>query len=928
MTAKEQAYQKIKKLVESFNENIGEKASLNETQTRREYIDPLFTALGWDVDNSAGKTNAYKEVIHEYKLKIEGKTKAPDYSFRNEKGNSKFFVEAKKPSVNIKSEYDPAFQVRLYGWNNKLNISVLTDFEEFAIYNCQKKPKLGDKPNISRVDYFTYKDYLNKFDFLWETFSRDAVLQDSLEIYASKSTEKATETVDKDFLNTLEIWRDEIATNIAIRNLSFTEEEINYSVQQTLNRIIFLRFCEARNIEQDGNLKSAVSQGNYYQNLYHLFLNADEKYNSGLFDFKKDRLSKNLIIDNKVLKLIIDSLYPDKSIYKFDYIPVEILGYAYEQFLGSVIRLTAGHRVKVEQKPEVREANGVFYTPEYIVKFIVENTLGKLIEGKTPEQISKIKILDPACGSGSFLIAAFDYLINYHQQYYTKQTYSTKKQDKTNPLDSNGYLTANTKKQILLNNIFGVDLDSQAVEVTKLSLMLKAMENQTQASIQSQLSLWHERVLPNLDKNIKCGNSLIANDFYNNQIDFELEAEKKINAFDWEKEFKEIFDNKGFDCIIGNPPYLKLTKNNTDNDILEYYNQTYKSIHGGSSKNLFQLFIEKIAKLKPKYFSFIVPEALLTTGSNSIVRKTLIDNLNVQTLAIFDHFVFEQATIGTTVFISENKKHKPDTEIILMDKFGKIKTTKQVNIKATDQVWETLTNNEHDSVLKQMQSASTPMKQLVEMSKGMVVQDRDEVMESKKTKTNLPFLLGKNMNRYTHNYTNYATYSNLTIIGGTNKLAKHIQTPRLLIRRTGSVLCATYSDQPELVESTIYITTSNKINLKYLLGVLNSKALTFYLKQKLITNAQGFPQILMGQLDQLPIPNINTKSKTQKQQHDTIIKNVDNLLQLHKQLLESTSQSQTTSIKRKIEFFTDEIDKTVFSLYGIKEEDIRLTTNN
>lgn len=927
MITKEQAYKSVKKLVESFSENIGEKASLNETQTRREYIDPFFSALGWDVDNTAGKTNAYKEVIHEYKLKIEGKTKAPDYSFRNEKGNSKFFVEAKKPSVNIKAEFDPAFQVRLYGWNNKLNISVLTDFEEFAIYNCQKKPKVGDKPNICRLEYFTYKDYLTKFDFLWDTFSRNSVIQDSLDIYASKTTEKATETVDKDFLNTLEIWRKEIATNIAIRNLSFAEEEINYSVQQTLNRIIFLRFCEARNIEQDGNLKTAVTNGNFYENLYQLFLNADEKYNSGLFDFKKDKLSKKLLIDNKVLKLIIDSLYPDKSIYKFDYIPVEILGYAYEQFLGSVIRLTAGHRVKVEQKPEVREANGVFYTPEYIVRFIVENTLGKLIEGKTPEQISKIKILDPACGSGSFLIAAFDYLINYHQQYYTKQTYSTKKQGKTNPLDSNGYLTANIKKQILLNNIYGVDLDSQAVEVTKLSLMLKSMENQTQASIQSQLLLWQERVLPNLDKNIKCGNSLIANDFYTNQIEFEPESERKINAFDWEKEFKEIYSNKGFDCIIGNPPYLKLTRNNTDNDILEYYNQTYKSIHGGSSKNLFQLFIEKIAKLKPKYFSFIVPEALLTTGSNSIVRKTLIDNLNIQTLAIFDHFVFEHATIGTTVFISENKKHKPDTEIILMDKFGKIKATKQVDIKATDQVWETLTNNEHDSILKQMQNSSTPMKQLVEMSKGMVVKDRDEVMESKKTKSNLPFLLGKNMSRYTHFYTNYATYSILTIIGGTNKLSKHIQTPRLLIRRTGSILCATYSDQPELVESTIYITTSSKINLKYLLGVLNSKALTFYLKQKLITNAQGFPQILMGQLDQLPIPNVSIKNKTQKEQHDNIIKHVDNLLQLHKQLLDSNSQSQTTSIKRKIDFFTDEIDKEVFNLYGIKNTDKKIIEN-
>ena len=194
-----------------------------------------------------------------------------------------------------------------------------------------------------------------------------------------------------------------------------------------------------------------------------------------------------------------------------------------------------------------------------------------------------------------------------------------------------------------------------------------------------------------------------------------------------------------------------------------------------------------------------------------------------------------------------------------------------------------------------------------------------------KKKTNLPFLLGKNMSRYTLNYTNYATYDNLTIIGGTNKLSKHIQTPRILIRRTGSILCATYSDQPELVESTIYITTSNKINLKYLLGVLNSKALTFYLKQKLITNAQGFPQILMGQLYQLPIPNINSKNIAQQTHHESIVKNVDAILQLNNQLLPSATQ--TTQIKRRMDYLIDEIDNSVFSLYGIRNEEQKVVEN-
>ena len=218
----------------------------------------------------------------------------------------------------------------------------------------------------------------------------------------------------------------------------------------------------------------------------------------------------------------------------FLYLPVEILGSVYEQFLGKIIRITPAHHAKIEEKPEVKKAGGVYYTPQYIVDYIIKNTVGKLIEGKTPAEISPLKVVDPACGSGSFLIGAFQYLLDYHKNYYSNSG-KPSKGNKNNPMTPDGQLSTAEKKRILLNNIYGVDIDYNAVEVTKLSLLLKCMEGETEASINQQFKLFNERILPTLDDNIKSGNSLISTDYYDNQLDFG--EEKKIKPFNWKNSF-------------------------------------------------------------------------------------------------------------------------------------------------------------------------------------------------------------------------------------------------------------------------------------------------------------------------------------------------------------------------------------------------------
>jgi len=256
----EKSKESLSKLVERFDDNIDayRNASYNETQVRREFIDPFFEALGWDVANKAGYAEQYKDVVHEDSVKVGFSLKAPDYSFRIG-GQRKFFLEAKKPFVNIKHDISPAYQLRRYAWSAKLPLSILTDFEELAVYDCRTKPNPKDKVSTGRILYYTYDQYLDKFDEIYRRFSRDAVWKGSFDRYVESSKGKrGTGEVDKEFLKEIEVWRDSLARNLALRNGDLTVYELNFAVQHTIDRIIFLRICEDRGIENYGKIQALL----------------------------------------------------------------------------------------------------------------------------------------------------------------------------------------------------------------------------------------------------------------------------------------------------------------------------------------------------------------------------------------------------------------------------------------------------------------------------------------------------------------------------------------------------------------------------------------------------------------------------------------------------------------------------------------------
>lgn len=939
MQTKDEALEKIKSLVQRFDEQkeFYRKADYNETQTRRDFIDPFWKALGWDIDNENGYAESYREVIHEDRVKVGNATKAPDYSFRLVGGKRLFFLEAKKPSVLIKDEVAPAYQVRRYGWSAKMPISVITDFEEFAIYDCTTKPKETDKASNGRIKYLTYSDYLNDFDFIWDTFSKEKVLKGSFDKYiASDKNKKGTTTVDKEFLQSLDKWRVDLALNIALRNKEISEDELNFIVQHTIDRIIFLRIAEDRSAEPYGELLNSTKSGDFYQNLLRNFHIADQKYNSGLFDFKKDKVSDKISIDNKVIKSIISELYYPVCPYEFSVLSVEILGSAYEQFLGKQISLSKNGKAVIEEKPEVRKAGGVYYTPQYIVDYIVKNTVGKLIENKTPKEVSKIKITDPACGSGSFLIGAYQFLLNWHKDFYTENG-KVSKGNKDNPLTPTGELTTAEKKRILLNNIYGVDLDNNAVEVTKLSLLLKCMEGETKETIEAQTKLFHDRILPTLDNNIKSGNSLIDLDYYDNEIDFG--EERKVKPFSWQKAFLEVFKQGGFDCVIGNPPYVKVS----EKKIFDYFNG--KFIHQDYQQDLYLIFLEQYKHLlqtKGK-LGIIIPNTWLQSIKFRNIRKYLATEYIWEKILHINEHIFK-AVVDTHVLVFE--KSKPKNNVVVIDIFEKNEfrehqILKQNSLPNNGDIINILAKEEDKKLFERIKSKSTFIKdecfsnvgvKPFQVGKGKPKQTR-EIVDTKpfvvenqpkpKGENWKPLLRGSLINKYANFWNNNSWIDYGEWLAEPRDPKVFEAKEKIAIRQTGDRIIATLIGANIICRNNLHVVISNELDHKFILGVLNSKLTDFYYFQINPERGEVLAEVKKQHVEQLPIP----KNISKKQQNE-IIKLVEQLLTLNKDLQTVTLADKKEQLENRISFTEDKINQIIYDLYDLTTEERKQIETN
>jgi predicted type IV restriction endonuclease len=953
----------VARLIETFERNIESyrQGRYNEAQVRKEFIDPFFKALGWDVDNTKGWAEAYKDVIHEDAIRVGGATKAPDYCFRIG-GTRKFFLEAKKPSVNIKDAPDPAYQLRRYAWSAKLPLSILTDFEEFAVYDCRVQPNRTDKPSKARILYYTYDQYAEKWDEIASRFSRDAVLKGSFDKYAvSEKRKRGTAEVDAAFLAEIERWRDMLARNIALRNPNLTNRQLNYAVQITIDRIIFLRICEDRGIEPYGQLQGFVGGTEVYARLVALFRRADDRYNSGLFHFMRekdrtqgpDELTPELIVDDKPLKDILRSLYYPDSPYEFSVLPPEILGQVYEQFLGKVITLTAGHHAKVEDKPEVKKAGGVYYTPSYIVDYIVEHTVGKLLEDRrvevaeisrgrgkrrlqTPSMNPPLRVLDPACGSGSFLLGAYQKLLEWYRDHYAKNDPQTWAKMEEPPIacaaDGSWKLTTAERKRILLEHIYGVDIDPQAVEVTKLSLLLRVLEGE------KNLVLFHnERALPDLADNIKCGNSLIGPDFYQGQQTtmFDEDERLRINAFDWHAEFPHVFKDGGFDAVIGNPPYGASL---SEDQVLHL-----RKAYAAQTADTYALFIEKGAALlrSSGMFGMIVQSGWVSAPGSSALRQLFLRAFKPVTFASMPYDVFG-AYVDTVVVVAERLPNdktlgsfmSAPTILVVFPPKAKVASLADFELYSKQADACKWLDSSHDELLITLSDAERGVISKLRQT-AYVLADAADIQRGV-----TPFSLSEVPVRRNSREAFNGTVRRYTITMGAKayiqydeslaeyKAPRYFQGPRLLLRELISRqfrLQAVYTHEDFITNKSMQsiLPVSEGPHILYLLALLNSRLLSwFFLAVHSVGRRDDFPKIVLKQTRELPLPDFNPT--IYRDHHDRMVGLVEGMLSLHKSLSSAKTADERNALQRQIDATDKEIDRLVYELYGLSNDEIRI----
>lgn len=945
---------KIRELVERFERGRHTYAAptYNETQVRREFLDPMFTCLGWDLDNKAGYAEAYKDVVHEDRVRISGASKAPDYSFRVG-GMRKFFVEAKKPSVNLKDDPLPAYQLRRYAWSAKLPLSILTDFDEFVVYDCRDEPKPSDKASAKRLLYIRSSEYDNRWSEIADVFSKDAVLLGSFDTYAvSLKGKRGTAQVDQIFLAEMEEWRESLARNLVLRN-DLTQRELNFAVQQIIDRIVFLRICEDRGIESFGELQGALAANDVYAELVRLFLRADDRYNSGLFHFKVERgrsevpdaLTLELRIDSAVLKRIITRLYFPESPYEFKVLPADILGQVYEQFLGKIIHKRSARRIEVEEKPEVKKAGGIVYTPTFVVGYIIEQSLGRLLQTLNLDRVQgtnaakdahPLRVLDPACGSGSFLIAAYQCLLDWYLDRYreTPDKWSRGRKPRLRRSEAGDWaLTAQERRRILLMHIFGVDIDGQAVEVTKLSLLLKVLEGESEETIGQQRTLFQERALPDLGSNIKCGNSLVSSDFDSYRVStlFDEDEEQRINAFAWSDEFPTIIkQSSGFDVVLGNPPYVLLQDEFRDDDQLAYFRDRYAV--ASYKLDLYHLFTERSLSLTRRdgVCSMITPANFLTNNYLDRLRTLLLEESRIDHIAVVERGVFPGRSVDNAIYVVQSGGPSTDEFDLRSLEPGPLgwTTTQDWFLSPStirDSAGKLMTGSGsavRDALWARLEGASVRLGALAFVNFGKQLRDRkvfttDVVSVDKLSKIKPPYrscYTGRDVQHYNVDWSGLACLdSEDARRGGCWDRAKQDAVGKLLTKQIGRYPDFGLDEHGHQCLNTIFMVNieDDRYSPHFLLAYLNSVVVRAYWIDRFYDRRRTFPKIKGTYLKELPVPSL-TDSNEDRRFHDTLQRHASNLISLHKRLITVRTSQEQTGLRRSITAAERAIDMEVF----------------
>jgi type I restriction-modification system DNA methylase subunit len=929
MSNKEEAKKEISRLVEKYRKVVaeGKLKDYKEESTKTSFIIPLFRALGWGVEDN--------DEVHPEEQVSRGRV---DYTFKIN-GVLKFVLEAKPLKIGI-DRADWAEQAIGYAWHKGCTWAVLTNFETLKVFNAELKAPSTTQSLLKTIECTAF---LDRFDELW-LLSRESFEQGLLDKEAEKWHKKSKKIpIDKQLLADFTRFRELLSKNIIKLNPSkdLSEEDVDESVQRILDRLIFIRNCEDRELESK-KLLEVAHESSVLRRLRELFSYYDRTYDSKIFTYDASNPKKvhecDLVkIDDEVMREVIVGLYSTKDAsvsYDFSAIEADVLGNIYEQYLGHILKKSP-KRAKLKESQAHRKEQGIYYTPTYIVDYIVRNTLGALLEKTSVSDIPKIKVLDPACGSGSFLIKAFDVLC----EAYMKKTKSSK-------------VTFEQKKSILQNNLYGVDLDPKAVEIAQLNLLLKAAEK--------------GKSLPVLENNIKCGNSL---------IDDEKVAGER--AFKWEKEFPEIMKKGGFDVVVGNPPYVRQEELS---EIKSYLENNYEVYHGMA--DLFVYFFEREFDLLKEDggFGIIVSNKWTRAGYGDQLRSYLSKFFIEKFLDFGDLKVFADATIYPSIILAKKIK-KQNSKI----NFCKIKTldfpslTRYIDENGfimdgkalTEKEWSA-NSPEAEQIFKKICSSGVTLEEYVNnrIYRGILTGLNDAFVINEETRKKLikedaksaeiikPLLSGSEIKKYNILPTNkYLIFTRRgieikkypSILQHLEKFRTHLNPKKSVSDRVGRKIgdykwyeiqdvIAYYKEfeNPKIIwgnltklssfyldDEGFYVNAPACIlptKSKYVLGVLNSKLVSYFLKSICAERQGGFIEQKPVYVSKVPIKNI------EKSQEDKIVKLVNQIITLKKQL--NTLGTKQTDARAKLEAEikkTDaEIDDLVYKIYGITDKERKI----
>ncbi len=908
---KEEAKLKIKELVAEYIFKIKDRElSLDERNTER-FIERILQILNWDIDN-------FDQVIRRDSVKVEDRRKIPDYVLYIN-GEKKVVVEAKAFSESLNN---PQYikQALEYGYYKQVRVSILTNGKEIRVYD----PFILSKSSEGKLLFLLHIDqYENLFDQkLWFLSYNEIKDNTILAKFASKGEVKkpVSEEVIDNIIKGRKFLIDSILKLNKIDDFNIAREHAH----KIINRFLFIRVAEDREFFKEFDhgrilgdrvniFKKRISQKikPLMNEIKELFMEINEVYNGELF---KPHPCEELKIDSEALEKVIYLMYyikhenGEEDQVDFSKLDADVLGSIYEKFLGTVIHETKSGKLIEKVDNGVRKEMGQYYTPQYIVDFIVQNTINLYLK-ENPDKLFSIKIIDPACGSGAFLIKAFDSVYNHYLD-FNKQQESKRK---TNDLSGfiNDKSVARINEVILHKHIHGVDLDFEAVELAKINLWLRTIQE--------------EMKLNELNENIKQGNSLISD----KTID-------PKNAFDWNKEFPYKFD-----VVIGNPPWISIKGKHKSIDIseeeLNYYFKTYDC--DTYMPNMYEIFIRKGLQLLNDggYFSFIVPDRLCANQQFIELRKKLLEEYTIKKL--WFKVKFPEIIADTVVFVIQNKKPTNNLIEIRENNKEEYKIPQNTYLNSGDFSWFYVKKDLFEIFNRLMKQ-----KGIIQLFKFSNIKTTSGcgakshlISDEKTNERQIQILKGESINKYATLKKLWFNFEKRNLSGRTTNQEILGKKYKVLLRKTGIDLIATFDDSGVFPEQSLYFIYADEDKTKedffFLTGLLNSKLMNVYYRNFAITNRDATPQLKKVDLDKFPviIPSQQIKEK--------IISTVLDLIKLQKpysSICSKVANSDTskkgyydlveekTKMKAEIDKFELKLNELVYELYGLSKDDIKI----